>query len=61
MENAKAVEYVGYQLELRKEMQLMHEAMTRKDYAQAMEHCINMQVEVKLLTNAVRSWIKEKT
>jgi len=59
MENAKAVEYVGYQLELRKETQLMHEAMTRRDYVQALEHCMNMQVEVKLLTNAVRSWIKE--
>lgn len=59
MENAKAVEYVGYQLELRKETQLMHEAMTRKNYEQALEHCMNMQVEVKLLTNAVRSWIKE--
>lgn len=60
MENAKAVEYVGYQLELRKEMQLMHEALTRKDYTQALEHCVNMQVEVKLLTNAVRSWTKEQ-
>ena len=59
MENVKPVEYVGYQLELEKETQLMHEAMTRKNYKQALEHCMNMQVEVKLLTNAVRSWIKE--
>jgi hypothetical protein len=59
MENVKAVEYVGYQLELKKETRLMHEAMVRKDYQQALEHCINMQVEVKLLTNAIRSWNKE--
>jgi hypothetical protein len=59
MENAKPIEYVGYQLELEKETQLMHEAMTHKNYEQALEHCMNMQVEVKLLTNAVRSWIKE--
>jgi hypothetical protein len=60
MENAKPVEYVGYQLKLEKETQLMHEAMTRKNYEQAIEHCMNMQVEMKLLTTAVRSWIKEK-
>lgn len=60
MENAKAVEYVGFQLELKKETRLMHEALVRKDYKQALEHCINMQVEVKLLTNAVRSWEQSK-
>ena len=59
MENAKAVEYVSYQLELRKETQLMHEALTRKDYKQAMEHCLNMQVEVKMLANAVSTWLKD--
>ena len=59
MENVKPVEYVGYQLELEKETQLMHEAMTRKNYEQALGHCLNMQVEVKLLTNAVSTWIKE--
>jgi hypothetical protein len=59
MENAKTVEYVSYQLELRKETQLMHDALTRKDYKQALEHCLNMQVEVKMLTNAVSTWIKD--
>jgi hypothetical protein len=59
MENVKAVEYVSYQLELKKEMRLMHEALVRKDYKQAMEHCLNMQVEVKMLTNAVRTWTEE--
>jgi hypothetical protein len=60
MENVKAVEYVSYQLELKKEMRLMHEALVRKDYKQAMEHCLNMQVEVKMLTNAVRTWTEEQ-
>jgi hypothetical protein len=60
MENAKTVEYVSYQLELKREMKLAQEALTRSDYRQAMEHCINMQVEVKMLTNAVSTWIKEK-
>jgi len=59
MENAKAVEYVSYQLELGKETQLMHNALVRQDYKQALEHCLNMQVEVKMLTNAVRTWIKD--
>jgi hypothetical protein len=60
MENVKPVEYVGYQLELEKETQLMHEAMTRKNYEQALEHCLNMQVEAKMLANAVSTWIKEQ-
>jgi hypothetical protein len=60
MENAKTVEYVSYQLELKKEMKLAQEALAHNDYKQAMEHCINMQVEVKMLTNAVSTWIKEK-
>jgi hypothetical protein len=51
---------VSYQLELKKEMRLMHEALVRKDYKQAMEHCLNMQVEVKMLTNAVRTWTEEQ-
>lgn len=59
MENAKTVEYVSYQLELKKEMKLAQEALAHNDYKQAMEHCINMQVEVKMLTNAVSTWIKE--
>jgi hypothetical protein len=60
MENAKTVEYVSYQLELKKEMKLAQEALAHNDYKQAMEHCINMQVEVKMLTNAVSTWIKEQ-
>jgi len=52
---------VSYQLELKKEMKLAQEALTRSDYRQAMEHCINMQVEVKMLSNAVSTWIKEST
>jgi hypothetical protein len=59
MENVKAVEYVGYQLELKKEMRLMHGALIRKDYKQALEHCLNMQVEAKMLTNAVSTWVKD--
>jgi len=60
MENAKTVEYVSYQLELKKEMKLAQEALAHNDYKQAMEHCINMQVEVKMLSNAVSTWIKEQ-
>jgi hypothetical protein len=60
MTKNNVVEYVSYQLELKKEMRLMHEAMTRKNYEQALEHCLNMQVEVKLLTNAVSTWIKDE-
>jgi len=59
MVNAKAVEYVSYQIELKKEMALAQKALVRGDYKQAMEHCLNMQVEVKMLTNAVQTWIQE--
>lgn len=58
MENVKAVEYVSYQLELKKEMALAQQALIHGDYKKAMEHCINMQVEVKMLSNAVSTWIK---
>ena len=58
MENVKVVEYVSYQLELKKEMALAQKALINGDYKKAMDHCINMQVEVKMLSNAVSTWIK---
>jgi hypothetical protein len=61
MANAKALEYVSYQLELNKEMVLAQQALSKGEYEKAMDHCINMQVEVKMLSNAISTWVKEKT
>jgi hypothetical protein len=59
MENVNTVEFVSYQLELKKEMALLHTAILRNDFKSAWEHSVNMQVEAKLLTNAISTWIKE--
>jgi len=39
-------------------MALAQQALIHGDYKKAMEHCINMQVEAKMLSNAVSTWIK---
>ena len=56
MESVK-VEYSPMYLEAMKEIQLAHDALIRRNFQAAYEHCLNAQTEMKLMTGAVKSWL----
>ena len=56
MESIK-VEYSPMYLEAMKEIQLAHDALVRRNFQAAYEHCLNAQTEMKLMTGAVKSWL----
>ena len=44
-------------LEAVKEIQLAHDALVRRNFQAAYEHCLNAQTEMKLMAGAVKSWL----
>jgi len=56
MEN-DTVEYSNFYLEAVKEIKAAHEALTERKFQEAYEHCINAQVEIKLMGGAIKTWI----
>jgi hypothetical protein len=59
MENAK-VEYSDFYLHAMQEIHKAHDALVANKYQDAYDHCINAQVEIKLMSGAVRTWIPVK-
>ena len=56
MENDK-VEYSTFYLHAVKEIKSAHDALVANDYQKAYDHCLNAQVEIKLMGGAIRTWI----
>jgi len=57
MESVK-VEYTPMYLEASKELKMAIEALSRNKFQVAYEHCLNAQTEMKLMTGAVKTWIR---
>ena len=52
------IEYSNMYLEAMKEIKMAHEALVRRNYQAAYEHCLNAQTEMRLMTGAVKSWVE---
>jgi hypothetical protein len=51
------VDYSPAYLEAVKNLKLAHEALVHNKFQEAYDHCINAQVEMRLMSTAVRAWI----
>ena len=56
MESAK-VEYSDFYLHAMHEITKAHDALVARKYQDAYDHCLNAQVEIKLMSGAVKTWI----
>jgi hypothetical protein len=54
------VDYSPAYLEAVKNLKLAHEALVHNKFQEAYDHCINAQVEMRLMSTAVRAWIPTK-
>ena len=54
------VDYSPAYLEAVKNLKLAHEALVHNKFQEAYDHCINAQVEMRLMSTAVRAWIPRK-
>jgi len=59
MENVK-VEYSDFYLHAMQEIRKAHDALVANKYQDAYDHCLNAQVEIRLMSGAVRTWISIK-
>jgi hypothetical protein len=59
MENSK-VEYSDFYLHAMQEIRKAHDALLANKFQDAYDHCLNAQVEIKLMSGAVRTWIPVK-
>lgn len=50
------VEYSSFYLEAVKNLKEAHDALVKGKFQEAYEHCIDAQVEMKLMGNAVKTW-----
>ena len=51
------VDYSPMYLHALKEIKLAHDALVNNKFQVAYEHCLNAQVEMKLMTGAVKTWM----
>lgn len=51
------MDYSAYYLEALKEIKAAHDALVKREFVQAHDHCLNAQVEMRLLSTSVKSWI----
>jgi hypothetical protein len=58
--SVKKVDYSPAYLEAKKCLELAHDALVAGKFQIAYDHCINAQVEMRLMATAVRSWIPRK-
>ena len=54
------VDYAFAYLEALKNIKLAHDALTNNKFQEAYDHCLNAQVEMRLMSTAVRTWIPIK-
>ena len=52
------VDYTPMYLEAMKEIKMAHEAIIKRNYQSAYEHCLNAQAEMRLMSGAVKSWVE---
>lgn len=52
------IEYSTLYLEALKEIKLAHDALVRNNFQIAYEHCLNAQTEMRLMSGAVKTWIR---
>ena len=51
------MDYSTYYLEALKQIKEAHEALLKRDFAKAHDHCLNAQAEIRLMSTNVKSWI----
>jgi hypothetical protein len=56
----KKVDYSPAYLEAKKCIELAHDALIAGKFQIAYDHCLNAQVEMRLMTTAVKTWIPKK-
>ena len=56
----KKVDYSPAYLEAVKNLKLAHDALVHNKFQEAYDHCLNAQVEIRLMGTAVKSWLPRK-
>ena len=56
----KKVDYSPAYLEAKKCIELAHDALVAVKFQIAYDHCLNAQVEMRLMTTAVKTWVPRK-
>ena len=51
------VDYSPAYLEAKKCLELAHDALVAGKFQIAYDHCLNAQVEMRLMTTAVKTWV----
>lgn len=54
------IDYSPAYLEAVKNLKLAHDALVHNKFQEAYDHCTNAQVEMRLMSTAVKSWIPRK-
>lgn len=54
------VDYAPAYLEAMKNLKLAHDALVNNKFQEAYDHCINAQVEIRLMSTAVKTYIPRK-
>lgn len=54
------VDFSPAYLEAMKNLKLAHEALVHSKFQEAYDHCLNAQVEIRLMSGAVKTWIPRK-
>ena len=52
------IEYSTLYLEALKELKMAHDALANNKFQSAYEHCLNAQTEMRLMSGAVKTWIR---
>jgi hypothetical protein len=54
------IEFSTPYLEAVKNLKLAHDALVNNRFEEAYDHCLNTQVELRLMSTAVKTWIPRK-
>jgi hypothetical protein len=54
------VEYASFYLHAVQDMKKAHDALVEGKHEEAYEHCLNAQVEMRLMAGAVKTWINRR-
>lgn len=54
------VDYSPAYLEAMKNLKMAHDALINNKFQEAYDHCQNAQVEMRLMSTAVKAWIPRK-
>jgi hypothetical protein len=52
------MDYSTYYLEALKQIKEAHDALLKRDFVKAHDHCLNAQAEIRLMSTNVKSWIQ---